>query len=174
MQFYISKLVSLALIDTIKQLTNIQATIKWPNDIYINDSKVSGILIENSILGSQLDYSIAGIGLNVNQETFVSDAPNPISLKQITGKNYNIENVLELLLENIEHYYHQLEINRLDLIDKAYFNCLYRKDGIYLFKDKEGIFKASIDHVNEMGMLTLVDKGGRKREYAFKEVSFVL
>ena len=53
----------------------------------MGDKKVAGILIENAIIGNEMKYSIAGIGLNVNQTTFVSDAPNPVSLKQITGKN---------------------------------------------------------------------------------------
>jgi BirA family biotin operon repressor/biotin-[acetyl-CoA-carboxylase] ligase len=174
LQFYISKLVSLAIIDTINEVAKVKACIKWPNDIYVGDSKVCGILIENSILGSQLDYCIAGIGLNVNQEVFISDAPNPASLTQLTGNNYKIESLLEQLLENIEQRYHQLEINRLDLINQDYLNSLYRKDGIYSFKDKQGQFDASIEHINEMGLITLLDTEGKKREYAFKEVSFVV
>lgn len=174
LQFYISKVVSLAIVDTIKQVADIKACIKWPNDIYVDDSKVCGILIENSILGSQLDYCIAGIGLNVNQENFTSGAPNPASLKQLSGKVFNLELVLDRLLENIEQRYHELEINRLKLIDKEYFNALYRKDGMHAFEDKNGRFKASIYHISEMGIMTLMDTNGKKREYAFKEVSFVV
>ncbi|MCU4155260.1 biotin--[acetyl-CoA-carboxylase] ligase [Carboxylicivirga sp. A043] len=174
LQFYISKIISLAIVDTIKQVAEIEACIKWPNDIYVNDSKICGILIENSILGSQLDYCIAGIGLNVSQEHFTSDAPNPISLKQLTSKDFNLELVLEQLLENIEQRYHQLEINRLDLINNDYFNAIYRKNGYHAFRDEKGEFEACIDTINEMGLLTLVDKSGKQREYAFKEVSFVI
>ncbi|WP_439181914.1 biotin--[acetyl-CoA-carboxylase] ligase [Carboxylicivirga taeanensis] len=174
LQFYISKAVSLALIETIKQIAQIEATIKWPNDIYINNSKVAGILIENSIIGNHLDYCIVGIGLNVNQEQFVSDAPNPISLKQASSTTFELERVLDQLLENIEHQYHQLETHRLSLVDQHYFNSLYRKEGLHKFKDTNGLFEARIEAVSEMGLLTLVDTEGKQREYAFKEVSFVL
>ncbi|WP_234445753.1 biotin--[acetyl-CoA-carboxylase] ligase [Carboxylicivirga marina] len=174
LQFYISKLVSMAIIETIKQIANIEAKIKWPNDIYINDKKAAGILIENSILGTKLDYSVVGIGLNVNQEIFISDAPNPISLWQLTNEHYNLEKLLERLLENIEHAYHQLEVNRLSLINNEYHNSLYRISGYHWFEDNKGKFEACIDHINEMGLLTLVDKEGQKREYAFKELKFVI
>ncbi|WP_430814179.1 biotin--[acetyl-CoA-carboxylase] ligase [Carboxylicivirga sp. RSCT41] len=174
LQFYISKFVSLAIVDTIKQVAGLEACIKWPNDIYVGDKKVCGILIENSILGAQLDYCIAGIGLNINQEEFISGAPNPASLKQLTGKEYHIETTLELLLENIQQRYHELEVNRLDLINKEYFNALYRKNGIHPFNDENGAFNAHIDSINEMGLITLIDTEGGKREYAFKEVSFVV
>ncbi len=174
LQFYVSKAVSLALIDTIKQVAQLDVTIKWPNDIYINDSKVAGILIENSILGSTLDYCIVGIGLNVNQEAFVSDAPNPVSLKQLTGKHYQLEEVLELLLDNINERYHQLETHRLGLMDTEYMNALYRRKGLHIYQDNNETFEAQIASVNEMGLLTLVDTKQQKREYAFKEVKFVM
>ncbi|TRX71056.1 biotin--[acetyl-CoA-carboxylase] ligase [Carboxylicivirga sp. M1479] len=173
LQFCISKVVSLAIIDTLKTL-GIESSIKWPNDIYIEDSKVAGILIENSIFGHRLEYSIVGIGLNVNQEQFVSDAPNPISLIQHTKLNHRLDDVLESLVDQLEHRYHQLETDRTALIDTEYMNALYRKDGTHLFRDEHGEFEASIDTVNEMGLLTLVDTVGTKREYAFKEVGFVL
>jgi len=174
LQFYISKIVSLGLINTIHHLTGKQAHIKWPNDIYIGDKKAAGILIENSISGATLDYCVIGIGLNVNQEFFKSDAPNPVSLKNITGEKYNLEQVLEQVLENIEHYYHQLETNRLELINTAYFNSLYRKDGFHTYKDAHGLFKARIEKINEQGLMTLIDTDDQAREYAFKEVSFVV
>ncbi len=174
LQFYISKAVSLALIDTIQQVAHIDATIKWPNDIYINDQKVAGILIENSIVGSQLDYCIVGIGLNVNQEVFISDAPNPVSLKQLTGKDLNLEALLEQLLDNLHERYHQLETQRSSLINTEYMHALYRRSGMHTYKDKQGKFEARIDTVNEMGLLTLIDHQQQTREYAFKEVKFVM
>ncbi|WP_430811504.1 MULTISPECIES: biotin--[acetyl-CoA-carboxylase] ligase [unclassified Carboxylicivirga] len=174
LQFYISKAVSLALVDTIRQTAQLDASIKWPNDIYVGDKKVCGILIENSIVGSRLDYCIVGIGLNVNQEQFVSDAPNPVSLKQLTNKSFKLETVLEHLLDNIEYRYHQLETNRLELVNQDYTKALYRGEGFHAYKDDNGTFEARIDSINEMGLMTLVDTQGTKREYAFKEVNFVL
>ncbi len=174
LQFYISKIVSLAIVDTLQYYTDEKVSIKWPNDIYINDNKVAGILIENSILGAQLDYSIIGIGLNVNQDKFISDAPNPISLKNLSGVYYDLELILEQLIENIQLRYDQLQIHNTDLINKSYLESLYRKKGFYSFKDEQGIFNARIDNVNEFGFITLVDINNQKREYAFKEVSFVI
>ena len=69
-------------------------SIKWPNDIYVKNDKIAGILIENSIMGEKLEYSVAGIGLNINQEKFLSNAPNPVSLKLITGSDYDLSDLL--------------------------------------------------------------------------------
>lgn len=80
-QFYISEAVALGITDILRPLLPDNAVaIKWPNDIYVDDCKICGILIENSLIGSSVGYSIAGIGLNVNQQSFYSDAPNPVSL----------------------------------------------------------------------------------------------
>lgn len=171
-QFYISKIISLAIIDTIHELTR-GISIKWPNDIYIDDKKLAGILIENSIIGSQLDYCIIGIGLNVNQVKFLSDAPNPVSLKTITHTNHNLTKLVEKLIKNIQTRYDELYKGKEENIDNNYFRLLYRNSGIHTFKDQSGQFKASIKSINPMGMLTLEDENGKLREYAFKEVEFV-
>lgn len=171
-QFYISKIVSLAIIDSIKKLVK-QPSIKWPNDIYIGNKKLAGILIENSIMGAHLDYCIIGIGLNVNQEIFISDAPNPISLKQATGRNFDLAEFRNQLIENIDKRYNELITVKEEEINKAYFDLLYRKNGIHAYKDTNGLFKATIESVNEMGLLTLKDDSGNLREYAFKEVEFI-
>lgn len=171
-QFYISKIVSLAIMDSIKELVE-QPSVKWPNDIYVGDKKLAGILIENSIMGAHLDYCIIGIGLNVNQEIFISDAPNPISLKLATGQNIDLEKFRTQLIENIDKWYNELISEKEDKINTAYFDLLYRKNGIHAYKDIDGIFRATLESVNEMGLLTLKDDSGNLREYAFKEVEFV-
>ncbi len=94
LQFIISMTISLGICDFLKR--HIPASsIKWPNDIYVNNDKIAGVLIENSIMGSSIEYSIAGIGLNINQEKFTGDAPNPVSLKNITGIDYDIPTMPE-------------------------------------------------------------------------------
>nr|WP_319400293.1 biotin--[acetyl-CoA-carboxylase] ligase [uncultured Carboxylicivirga sp.] len=172
-QFYISKIVSLGLIDTLREFI-CGVTIKWPNDIYIGDKKLAGILIENSIMGPRLDYCIIGIGLNVNQTEFTSNAPNPVSLKNISMTDFNLVEVLDKLINHIEQRYIQLYEGLEAEIDREYFSLLYRNIGKHLFKDENGTFKASIKSVNEMGLLTLLDEEGLHREYAFKEVSFIM
>ncbi|MBI9063745.1 MAG: biotin--[acetyl-CoA-carboxylase] ligase [Marinilabiliaceae bacterium] len=173
LQFYLSKIVSLAIIDVL-HTHHIEATIKWPNDIYINDEKVAGILIESSLTGTQMDSTIVGIGLNVNQCVFVSNAPNPISLKQVTGLKYDLENLLNQLLNAIIIRYHQLQENQFDDIDTLYFQKLYRNTGVYSYRDQNGTFVATLHKVNADGILTLLDQDGRKRQYAFKEVEFII
>jgi len=172
-QFYISKIISLALIDTIRAFL-CGITIKWPNDIYIGDKKLAGILIENSIMGAQLDYCIIGIGLNVNQVEFLSDAPNPVSLKAISFTDFDLEQVRDSLIKHIQNRYNQLQQGHESEIDRDYFGSLYRNIGKHLYKDKNGTFRASIKGVGEMGLLTLKDENKNLREYAFKEVEFVL
>ena len=86
-QFLISQIASLSVKETLEKYTD-SVTVKWPNDIYWKDRKICGMLIENDLSGQHLYCSVVGIGLNINQEIFRSDAPNPISLTQITGKTY--------------------------------------------------------------------------------------
>ena len=101
--FFLNVAVSVAVHRMLNQsVSENDLTIKWPNDIYWQDKKVAGILIENAIIGSELKYSIAGIGLNVNQTAFVSDAPNPVSLKQITGREYDPDELMTRLLEELD------------------------------------------------------------------------
>ncbi len=173
LQFYLSKIVSLAIIDVL-HLHHIQATIKWPNDIYINDKKIAGILIESSLTGAQMDSTVIGIGLNVNQCDFLSDAPNPISLKQITGLSYNLESLLKQLVEALISRYRILQEGLFTAIDERYFQQLYRKTGTHSYKDQNGPFLATLSKVNPDGILTLLDVEGQERQYAFKEVEFLI
>ncbi|MCU4173771.1 biotin--[acetyl-CoA-carboxylase] ligase [Carboxylicivirga sp. N1Y90] len=172
-QFYVSKIISLAIIDALSEFI-CGITVKWPNDIYIGDKKIAGILIENSIMGAQLDYCIIGIGLNVNQTVFTSDAPNPVSLKSISLTEFDLDKVLDSILKHIQIRYKQLQSEDLDSINSTYFSLLYRNIGKHLFKDEQETFKASIKGVDEMGLLTLKDTSGQMREYAFKEVQFII
>ena len=84
-QFWLSEAVALAVVHTLDRYIDNGVSIKWPNDIYWNDRKICGILVEHSLSGGKIDHTIAGIGLNINQEKFLSDAPNPVSLRQIIG-----------------------------------------------------------------------------------------
>ncbi len=145
-------------------------SIKWPNDIYFGDKKVAGILIENAIIGNEIKYSIAGIGLNVNQTTFVSDAPNPVSLKQITGKEYDIDQWMKDLLDAIQAVLNESE----EAIWTYYKAHLYRREGWYPFEDKNGTFEARISDVLPTGEIILCDRQGNQRIYEFKQIRYVL
>lgn len=142
-------------------------TIKWPNDIYYGDKKVAGILVENAILGNEVKYSIAGIGLNVNQTTFVSDAPNPISLKQITGKEYDIDALMQQVYAKVQETLNEE-------VWEEYKNHLYRRDGFWKYEDQNGIFEARIIDVLPTGEIVLCDRNGQNRTYGFKQIKYIL
>ena len=142
-------------------------TIKWPNDIYWKDKKVAGILVENAIVGSEVKYSIAGIGLNVNQTEYVSDAPNPISLKQIYGTDFDIDELMQKL-------YAEAQRTLEEDVWAEYKAHLYRREGYWPYEDKNGIFEACIEDVLPTGEIVLRDKNNKKRIYHFKQVRYVL
>ncbi|MGL4781081.1 MAG: biotin--[acetyl-CoA-carboxylase] ligase [Bacteroidales bacterium] len=171
-QFILSELVAAALLEELSQFGS-GFSIKWPNDIYWMDKKVAGILIENDLTGSQIQQTIVGVGLNVNQTLFISDAPNPVSLKQITGKTFNLVDLLDSIMSNIYSKYLQLISDGGEDIHNYYMAHLYRKNGFYTYRDKTGLFEAEIDHIEPGGYLVLKDKDTHKRVYAFKEVEYI-
>jgi BirA family biotin operon repressor/biotin-[acetyl-CoA-carboxylase] ligase len=172
-QFYLSKIISMALVGFLKTEAE-NVSVKWPNDIYIRNKKVAGILIENSIKANHLDSSIIGIGLNLNQKVFISDAPNPVSLKQITGKDYHVEEVALKIRELLDYWFEKLQAENFNEIDSNYFNQLYRRDEWAMFA-KHGIqFEGRITGTGEFGQLILEERNGSLSEYMFKEVEFVI
>ncbi len=172
-QFYLSKITSLAIIELLND-ESVPASIKWPNDIYVDDKKIAGILIENLVSGNHLHSSVIGVGLNLNQIQFNENIPNPVSLKQLTGKDYWIEEVAEDLNQKLFNWYHFLEMGRTIEIDATYFDKLYRLDEWALFKKGTEIFEARIEGVGEYGQLILQDRRGHENEYQFKEIEFVI
>ena len=172
-QFYLSKIASLALVDFLKTETD-KVSIKWPNDIYILNKKVAGILIENSVKVSNVSSAIIGIGLNLNQENFASNAPNPASLKQVTGKEYDVETIAVKIYKLINNWYKVLETGSFNEIDSAYFNQLFRANEWALFAKNGEMFEAYIWGIGEFGQLIMKDRSGVFSEYMFKEVEFVI
>lgn len=170
-QFLLSKLISLS----IKEALEAYATgfsIKWPNDIYYNDLKICGILLENQLTGTRIERCIAGVGINVNQQTFHSPAPNPVSLFNICGSEQDRTALLDNILQKVSHYYQLLQAGEEALIDRLYAASLYRKEGFHPYTDANGAFSARIVEVLPEGLLILEDSEGKQRSYAFKEVQF--
>ena len=191
--FYLNVLVSVAVHKVIRSLLfersglcslSEAVSIKWPNDIYYGDKKIAGILVENAILGNEVTYSIAGIGLNVNQTTFLSSAPNPISLKLISGKETDIDTLMQALMAQIE----ALEATDEAQVWAYYRDHLYRREGFWPFVEREvstaptmnadtkteGVFLAKIENVRTNGEIELRDQAGKLRIYHFKQVRYVL
>lgn len=171
--FILLQITALALFDTLSEYTD-GISIKWPNDIYWMDRKICGTLIENDLSGMNIERSISGTGINLNQKTFRSDAPNPVSLSQITGQEYDIESVLHKIMNSASGYYHTYENGKSDIIRKKYFDAIYRKDGFHMYKDDNGKFDATIEDIEKDGRLVLKDREGRVRKYLFKEVSYII
>ena len=172
-QFLLSEIVSLATVDVLNRYAT-GFSIKWPNDIYWHDKKIAGILIENVLSGSTFSRAIIGMGLNINQKNFYSDAPNPVSLYQITGRTYKIEKILDEFTEAFGKRYTDTFTNSSDRIHNEYIAALYRNDGVYPFYSDGNIFHASIADVELDGHLLLSTESGEKKRFAFKEVSFLL
>ena len=175
-QFRLSEIVALALVDTLAHY-GIECRIKWTNDIYAKDNKIAGVLIEHSLSGESIARTIVGIGLNINQETFYSDAPNPVSLKQILGVEVKLQEVLMKVVHGIIGGYRQLETNfdvTLQAISTLYRKHLYRREGLFPYRDAQGEFMAEYQDVELDGHLILKDEQGTLRRYAFKEVNFIL
>ena len=172
-QFLLSKVAALAVCKTISTYLP-DVTIKWPNDIYVGNEKIAGILIENSFSSSTLNTSVVGIGVNVNQVDFSDDLPNPTSLTWQTGIKYNLEETLLLICQAFDTYYQQLEMGETEHINAEYFDLLYRRKGYNKYVAKGESFKARIFGVRESGELVLETEQGDLREFAFKEVNFTL
>jgi BirA family transcriptional regulator, biotin operon repressor / biotin---[acetyl-CoA-carboxylase] ligase len=170
--FMISKVVSLAIVDYLNNLGK-TFTIKWPNDIYYQDKKVAGILIENQFIGNSLEYCIIGIGLNVNQEVFNSGAPNPIALIKVFKKCFDVEEVLHGLLNQIMVWYEMLIDGWEDKINEAYFTHLYRTEGYHDFLTPGGQIHGHIIGVEPNGELKIKDPHGNVSGFYFKEIEFV-
>ena len=167
-QFRITEVVSVALCETLEPYIKKKVEIKWPNDVYVGDRKICGILIENRLQGSVIKDSIIGIGLNVNQRVFLSDAPNPVSLYQLTG----LDTDLEVLLSQFLAAFGRVAASQTTARD--YRARLYRKGMPALYEDQTGRFWAMLTDVLSDGRLVLLDETGQRRTYAFKEVQFIV
>lgn len=174
-QFLLSQFVSLGIVDYLTQSVGLKdVSIKWPNDIYWKNKKICGILIENLLTGSSISHTVIGVGLNVNQKKFLSDAPNPVSVSVASKRVFNLETELAKLVDAIKNRYLQLIKNDFSSIRAQYFKNLYHSDNFYYYTDENGSFAAKIESVGNDGILSLRLVSGEVRKYAFKEVSFII
>ena len=170
-QFVLNKMVSLAICDALVKWGCGGVKVKWPNDVYVGDRKVAGILIENSIKGNILTSAIVGIGLNVNQRNFPPDIPNPTSLKMELGSPSQLDACLEELCTQLEANYFKVKADHKSL-DGLYLDSLYGLDQWADFVIGGMRQRANIRGINPIGLLQLELSTGRKLECAFNEVEF--
>lgn len=173
-QFYISEAVAVAIATALNRYTP-GFVVKWPNDIYHKDRKACGILIEHTLAGGGIAHSILGAGININQTEFRSDAPNPVSLAQLTGQQYDVEQVMHEVCEEIESLT-QFTPESCQALHSRFLDMLYRNDGKeHTFALPDGTqFQATIHTVLPDGTLQLCTADGTITGYAFKEVKHVI
>ena len=176
-QFYLSEASALAVVEALAALAGDGFTVKWPNDVYWQDKKICGMLLENSLDGSDIATCIVGIGLNVNQECFISDAPNPVSLLNITGQEHDLESLLKRVCSRIEQLVNTLDdATAREQLHRQYMAALYRNDGQqHLWEDAAGHrFMASVAGIAPDGTLTLQHEDSTRHDYLFKEVKHII
>lgn len=186
-QFTLTMRVSVAMWQTLAHYIDPRRlTIKWPNDMYYEDNKLAGILVENTLVGDRVAYSIVGIGLNVHQTRWSGTAPNPISLRQITDKQYDIEQLLAEYQSNLQ----ALLTLPADEVRARYLEHLYRREGYHPYIEREVStaptriaradqlttppFQAKFVDISPVGELVLCTEEGEERRYHFKQIRYVL
>lgn len=171
-QFFISAVAALAVVDLLNKFTPTNSTIKWPNDVYYNDTKAAGILIENNLQGNKWQWCVVGIGININQMQFPKGLINPISLAQITNKNYDTINLAKQLCAFLESWYLRMVAGNFSYILENYNQCLYKKGQIVKLKKNNIAFNCTVDQVNKQGKLLVKD--GLQHEFDFGEIEWVI
>lgn len=172
-QFDLTRAVSIGVFDALEPLLGDNLKIKWPNDIYYNDKKLGGILIENIIQAGKIKNSVIGIGLNVNQGSFPAYLPDAVSLKQILQQDYDLKVLLSDICRYIETRYLDLKGGNVPFLRMAYLDRLYRINENKVFKSANGTFNGFIRTVRDNGLLVVQNNNGEYLEFNFKEIAFL-
>lgn len=169
--FYLNIVASLAVRKTLSDL-GIQSEIKWPNDILVHQKKICGILIENQLAGHQIQQSIIGIGLNVNQLKF----ENGINATSIAVENQavELEDVLKQCYQYLDFYYNLLIESNFPLLLKHYYSFMFAYKEEVILEDQSGKFTGFLLGVDDFGLLEVLKTNGLKVKYDLKEVKFIL
>ena len=168
--FYISMVISLALIKTLSNLSIPKISIKWPNDILSADKKICGVLIENVMKQGKIHGTIIGVGLNVNQTLF-DNLPKASSLKLISGQHYDLDELIIMIIKNLKDYFLLLKDRNYEELKAAYELHLFRKNKPSTFMDAEGVmFSGIIKGVSEVGMLKVLLEDNVLKAYDLKQI----
>ncbi len=171
--FKLNMLISLSICNYLIK-KGVEASIKWPNDIYVKDDKIAGILVENHLYGNTIKTSIIGIGLNLNQTKFPNNIQNPISLKNITHKNYNIKTEIDELFSLINNNISNSKNKTFEDLKPIYIENLYKFKQETMFKREGNVFKATISDIEKDGHLLIINTKGETTKHYFKEIEYVL
>ncbi len=173
-QFYISKVISLAIHEFLASVLDKKIDIKWPNDILAEQKKICGVLIENTVKKAKVHQSIVGIGLNVNQEVF-NNLPNATSMKLVSKEDYILDDLLEKLVVSIKKYVSVLNDKNFNLIDKLYLEKLYKLNVPSMFKSTvtDNLFMGKIIGISKQGQLKVELEDEYIRQFNLKEIAFL-
>jgi BirA family biotin operon repressor/biotin-[acetyl-CoA-carboxylase] ligase len=172
-QFYLTIISSLSTVSLLKNY-GISASVKWPNDIYVKKNKIAGILIQNSISGYNIQASIIGIGLNVNQQAFHPSVPNPSSISLETGKAVDLFNLRLQFFEYFESYYTDLINGHFEALLSEYLDSLYQRNKVATYQKDDGtIFSGIIKSVDESGVLYIEVEDSTIQSFTLKEIRFL-
>lgn len=173
LQFRLNKVISISAMKAISRyITDKAVRIKWPNDIYVENRKIAGILIRHYISGATSDATIAGIGINVCEENFPAWIPNPCSILTESGREFQPEEILTILLQQINHNYENLRRGLHSKLDKAYIENLYRRGEWYEYIIRGNRLTANISDIDLYGRLLLKDKKGNEYCCDLKEIEY--
>jgi BirA family biotin operon repressor/biotin-[acetyl-CoA-carboxylase] ligase len=174
-QFILNKAISLGVLEFLLGLQpEVKLSIKWPNDIYAGSRKIGGILIRNSVCGNVFESCIAGIGVNVNQDTFSPGLPNPVSLKQITGMDYPVRDAVDIIVAGIDRHYQLLQTGTHEPLDQEYREHLLGINEWRYYSIDKNVIKGRIRDVDESGMLIMELEDGSTRLFNHGEIEFYL
>jgi len=171
-QFVLNMIVALSVMELLNKYTTEKIKIKWPNDIYCRDRKAAGILIENIIQGKKWQFAIAGFGININQTVFDPVLKNPISLKQLTGKNYNTVDLAKELCAILNQGIQPIFSGKEDVILKRYNNALYKQNEVVKFKQGTKNFAGKVKHVDAFGKLII--ESGIEQSFENGQIEWVI
>lgn len=171
-QFSLNVAISTGVNNALVPLLGSKLKIKWPNDIYYGDKKLGGILIENVVQGPTLKHAVIGIGLNVNQTDFPPHLPNPVSVKQILHRDYDLRALLTEICRCIEAAYLKLRSGKTAALHQDYLNNLYWLNEQHEFRSNNSVFKGAVRGVTQDGLL-MVDKDGAELTFNLKEIEFL-
>ncbi len=172
--FLLNEVIVLGIKDTLEEMNVKNVKVKWPNDVMVDNKKIAGILIQNTISGKRIKHSIVGIGLNVNQDEFPEGADKATSLRRVLEKEFDLGKMLNLLCQRIEYYYLKLKRGDIQFLEEEYHNSLYKIGKQSLYERMDGSkFLGKIKGVKRMGFLQVENEKQETESFQFKEIKFL-
>jgi BirA family biotin operon repressor/biotin-[acetyl-CoA-carboxylase] ligase len=171
--FFVTILVSQAMVQLLKKI-GLESSIKWPNDIYVKDKKIAGMLIENAIMRNCINDTIIGIGLNINETSFPGELPNPISLKSLTGKSFSPDNILKQLIDELDFVFEGYYNSGGEAFFHNYNSNLFLLNKWHPYRVLGKAINGRIHGVEADGRLIFETEGGQLTHLLFGDIEYIL